>query len=249
MGSLGNLSGLFLLVDLLDDTDGNSLFHISDGESSEGWELVELFNSHWLLWDESHNAGVTGLDELWFWLVDLSSSSVDLSFQFFEFAGDVSSVAIQHWGVTLLDLSWMVEDDDLGQEVVGVLGWVVLGVRGNISSLQVLDGQVLDVESNIVSWFGFWEGFVMHFDGFALSGDVHWAEGDDHTWLQHTGFNSSDWDCSDTSDLVDVLQWESQWLVLGSLGWVQLVQGFHHGWASVPLHVLGLVEHVVSVPA
>jgi len=40
----------------------------------------------------------------------------------------MGSVAIEDWGVSLLDLSWVVEYDDLSEEVGGVLGWIVLGV-------------------------------------------------------------------------------------------------------------------------
>lgn len=58
----------------------------------------------------------------------------------------------------------------------------------------------------------------MHFDGFALSGDVHGSEGEDHARLEDTSLDSADGDSTDTTDLVDVLEWESQGLVLGSLG-------------------------------
>jgi hypothetical protein len=40
----------------------------------------------------------------------------------------MSSVAIENWGISLLDLTWMVQDDDLSEEVGGVLCWVILGV-------------------------------------------------------------------------------------------------------------------------
>ena len=126
MGGLGDGSLLFLLDDFLDDTDGNGLLHVSDGESSEWWVLVEGFNAHWLLWDHSDEGGFTGLDELWLFFDDLSGSSVDLGFDFVEFAGDMSGVAIENWSVTLLDLTGMVKNDDLSEEVGGILGWIVL---------------------------------------------------------------------------------------------------------------------------
>jgi len=59
----------------------------------------------------------------------------------------------------------------------------------------------------------------MHFDRFAFSGDVKGSKGDDHTWLEETGLNSADWDSSNTSNLVDVLEWESEGFILGSFGW------------------------------
>jgi len=59
LSGFGGLSNVFLLDDFLDDTDGNGLFHVSDGESSEGWVLIEGFNAHWFLWDESDHGGIS----------------------------------------------------------------------------------------------------------------------------------------------------------------------------------------------
>jgi len=117
----------------------------------------------------------------------------------------MGGVAIENWSVSLLDLTGVVQDDDLSKEGSGILSWVVLGVWGNISSSEILDWEILNVESNIISWLGFFEGFVMHFDWFAFSGDVKGSEGDDHTWFQETSFDSTDWDSSNTTDFVDVL--------------------------------------------
>ena len=68
-----------------------------------------------------------------------------------ELAGNVGGVAIEDGGVAVFDLSGMVHDDDLGDERFDFFGRIVLGVTTNISSLDVLDGETLDVESNVVS--------------------------------------------------------------------------------------------------
>jgi hypothetical protein len=52
--------------DLLDDTDGNSLSHITDSETSKWWVFGEGFNAQWLGWDELDDGSITGLDVLWF---------------------------------------------------------------------------------------------------------------------------------------------------------------------------------------
>ena len=124
----------------------------------------------------------------------------------------MGGMAIKNWAVSLGDLTWVVHDNDLGNEGSGLLGWVVLGVRGDESSLELLDGNVLDVESDIVTWAGLWEGLVVHLDGFDLSGHVGWSESDDHTGLDLASLDTTDWDCSDTTDLVDILEWETKWL-------------------------------------
>jgi len=90
---------------------------------------------------------------------------------------------------------------------------------------------------------------VVHFDGLNISDDVDWGESDAHVWLKDSGFDSSDWDRSDSSDLVDILQRESQWLFCWSLGWVDGVQGLDEGWSLVPGEVGGFLQHVVSVPS
>ena len=93
----------------------------------------------------------------------------------------MSSVAIQDWRVSVADLSGVVKDNDLGGEVLGSAGGLVLGVGGDVSSLDVLDGDVLDVEANVVSGHGLGQRLVVHLDGLDLSGQLVRSEGDDHT--------------------------------------------------------------------
>jgi len=155
-------------------------------------------------------------------------------------------MAIEDWCISLLDLTGVVQDDDLSQEVGSIFGWVVLWVWSDISSSEIFDWEVLHVESNIVTWLGFFKGFVMHFDWFAFSGDVEGGEGDDHTWFEETCLNSSDWDSSNTTDLVDVLQGESEWFILGSLWGFNGVECFDEARSIVPFHVLRFLDHVVS---
>jgi hypothetical protein len=51
----------------------------------------------------------------------------------------VASVAIQDRAVTALDLSGVVQDDDLSLEVRDFSSWIILGIRANISSSDILD--------------------------------------------------------------------------------------------------------------
>jgi hypothetical protein len=120
------LLGKILLVNDLDDTDSHGLFHVSDGESAEGWVFGEHFHAHGLLGDQLDHGGITTLDEFGFLLNDFASSSVVLGLDFGKFAGNVGGVAIQHWGVTVGDLSRVVDNDDLGDEEVSFTSGVVL---------------------------------------------------------------------------------------------------------------------------
>ena len=48
----------------------------------------------------------------------------------------MGSVAIQDWTVSVVDLSWMVHDDNLSLELFDLLGWAISSVGGNITSLD-----------------------------------------------------------------------------------------------------------------
>ena len=90
-------------------------------------------------------------------------------------------MAIQNRGVSVADLSGVVKDNDLSGEVLGADGGLVLGVGGDVSTLDVLDGDVLDVEANVVSGDSLGERLVVHFNGLDLSGQLVGSKGDDHT--------------------------------------------------------------------
>lgn len=82
----------------------------------------------------------------------------------------------------------------------GLLGRIILGVRTNRSTTDILHRHVLDVETNVVSRHGLRKGLMVHFDGLHLSGDILWGEGNNHTGLENTGLDTSDRDSSDTSN-------------------------------------------------
>ena len=136
----------------------------------------------------------------------LTCTTIDLLLDLIELASNVSSVAIQDWRVSVGDLSRVVKDNDLGGEVSTASGGLVLGVRGDVSTLDVLDRDVLDIEANVVSGDSLWERLVVHLHGLDLSGQHVGGEGDDHSWLDDTSLNSAHGHCSNTSDFVDILE-------------------------------------------
>ena len=118
----------------------------------------------------------------------------------------MSGVTIKDGAVAIRDLSRVVEDNDLGGEVRHTGGGLVLGVGGDISSLDVLDGDVLDVEANVVSGDSLGEGLVVHLHGLDLSGQHVGGEGDDHAGLDDTSLNSANGHCSNSSNFVHILE-------------------------------------------
>ena len=76
-------------------------------------------------------------------------------------------------------------------EVLALLGRVVLGVRGDVATTDFLDGDVLDVEADIVAGQGLGKRLVVHLHRFDLGGDVCRGECHDHTRLDDTSFNTT----------------------------------------------------------
>ena len=116
-----------------------------------------------------------------------TSTTINLLQDLRELASNMGGVAIEDWGVTSTDLARVVEDNDLGVEGVGTLGRIVLGVTSDVATTDFLDGDVLDVEANVVTRDTLGELLVVHLDGLDFSGDTSRGEGDDHTSLDARG--------------------------------------------------------------
>lgn len=63
MGGLGDLASLLTLLNALDDTDGDSLTHVTDGETTKGWVVGKSLDAHRLRWNHLDDSGITRLDE------------------------------------------------------------------------------------------------------------------------------------------------------------------------------------------
>lgn len=194
------------------------MLHVSDGKSSERRIDGEDFATHGLGGNHVDHAGVSTLDRLGELTFDLTGSLVNTGDDFLELASNVGGVAVQHRAVSVLDLSGVIHDNHLGQEAGDFRGGVVLGVRGDVSSLDVLDRETLDVESDVVTGDGLFQLFVVHFHGLNIGLESNGGEGDVHVGLEDTGFHTADGDSTDTTDLINILQGETEGLVKGSLG-------------------------------
>merc|ERR1712047_142616 len=210
--------------------------------------------------EQLHDGSVSGLDELGRILGGLAGTPVNLLKDLGELASNVGSVAVEHWGVAVGHLAGVVQHDDLGGEVGDASGRLVLGVGGDVASLDVLDRHVLDVEANVVAGDSLGQGLVVHLDGLDLSGEVDRGEGDDHARLDHSGLHTTDGHCANASNFVDILKGQPEGLVGGPAGGndgvESLKEGHAVGLAFLPLNVPALVpghvgrglDHVVAVP-
>lgn len=165
--SLGDLTGFAVgLFNRLDHTNSDGLSHVTDGKSTKGRVVGEGFNTEGLGRHHLDKGGVTGLDDL-HWrrhhqyitprkrryttrltfgstFDGFTSSTIDLFLEGVKLASNVGSVTIKHRCVTGTNLSRVVEDDDLGDEGSGFFGRIVLGVTANVTTTDILDGDVLN---------------------------------------------------------------------------------------------------------
>ena len=192
---LGDLAAGFLgLGHALDDTNSDGLdkvsisklikeeewpylSHVTHGKTSQRWVVGERLNTHWLRGNHLDNGSITRLDEFWSVFNGFTGTTIDLLQELREFAGNVGSMAIEHWRVPGTNLAGVVENNDLGSEGVGTLGRIVLRVTSNVTTTNLLDGNVLDVETNVVSWETLGKLLVMHLDGLDFSGHICGSEG------------------------------------------------------------------------
>jgi len=235
------------------------LSHVTDSETTERRVVSESLNTHGLGGNHLDDGSITRLDELGAVLNGLASTTVNLLQELRELASNVSSVAVENWGVTGTDLTRVVEDNDLSVEGVASLGRVVLGVTADVTTANFLDRDVLDVEADVVTWDTFDELFVVHLDGLDFSGDTSGGEGDDHTGLDDTGLNTTDGHRPNTTNLVDILKRKTEGLVSWARRGVDGINGLKEGLASglaslglllpalVPWAVAGDIDHVVTV--
>merc|ERR1719449_477232 len=240
---------------------GHGLSHVPDSKSSEGSKLAEWLYTHRLRRHQLDNGSVSRLDELWIVFRRFTSPPVHLLLDLCEFTSNVGRVAVEHWAVAIGHLARVVEDNDLSGEVCDTTGGLVLGIRGYVSSLDVLDRDILHVESNVVSRDGLWEGLVVHLHGLDLCGQLRGGEGYHDTRLYHSSLHSTNRHCTNTSNFVDVLKRKPERLVSRPSRRDNGVQSLEESSAAslsllpldspalVPTHLLRGGEHVVPVPS
>nr|GMD73532.1 translation elongation factor 1-alpha [Ipomoea batatas] len=204
-------------------------------KTTKWWVLREGFNNHGLGGNHLHHASITILQELGLLLQLLTRPSINLGQKFSKLDCNVGSVAVQHGSISITDLSRVVHDDDLRGEVSSSFGWVILGVRGNITTLQILHSNILNVEPNIVTGKCLLKGFVVHFNRLNFSGKTRRSKCHNHTRLQDTSLHTTHRDGTNTTNLVHILKWKSEGLVRWPLGLVDHVECLKEGWSLVPV--------------
>jgi len=240
---------ILLLDDGFNNTYSNSLSHITNSKTSKRSIFREGLNNHGLGGLKGYHACITVLNELRVGFHGLTGTAIHLLVNVLELGGDVGGVAIENWAVTVLDLTRVRHDDNLGGEGFNTLGWIISVVRAYKSSLDVLYGNVLTVETNVVSGNSLGKRFMMHLYRLNLSGKTRRGEAYNHSGLKYTGLNTSYRHSTDTTNLVYILKRKTKRLVSRSLGRVDGVKSLKKDRTLVPGHVGGSVDHVITNPS
>ena len=114
-------------------------------------------------------------------------------------------MAIEDGSVSSADLTGVVQDNDLSVEGVTGGSGVVLGVGSDVTTANLLDGNVLDVETDVVTGVTGLELLVVHLNGLDFSGDVGGGEGDDHAGGNDTSLDTTDGNCANLGLLLPTL--------------------------------------------
>jgi hypothetical protein len=134
-------------------------------------------------------------------------SNLPLDFSHFE--GRTSSTNESDRGVSRLQFSRVVEDLDLSSELSSSSNGIVSLKDHDVSDARhVFLNETLDVETNVVTSSGGWDGLVVHFYSEDLSGarsgwGVGWDENDFSSRGNNSLFNTSSDDISYSLNLVD----------------------------------------------
>ena len=94
----------------------NQLLLALNWQLTKWWVLREALDAHWLGWSEDNHGSITRFDELGVVFKFLTRTTINLLLKFRELAGNVSCVAIEDRCVSSVDLSRVVQDDDLKVE-------------------------------------------------------------------------------------------------------------------------------------
>src|SRR5437870_11362500 len=142
----------------------------------------------------------------------------------------------------------MVNDDDLADERLCDGGWVVR-VAHDLASPNVILCNTTDVEPNVVSGFSFGHSNMVCLDRLALADFARRHEDHFVSVLQYARLDASDGNSPDSGNGVNVLDWNSQWLVERLGRWNDSVQRIKYAGTLVPWSIGTLLCKVISQPS
>src|SRR6266550_4112029 len=138
----------------------------------------------------------------------------------------------------------MVNDDDLADERFCNRRWVV-GVAHDLASTNLILCNTTDVEPNVVSGFSFSHSNMVRLDRLALADFARRHEDHFVPVLQYACLDPSHRDSPDSGNGVNVLDWNSQWLVERLGRWNDSIQRIKYAGTLVPWSIGALLGEVI----
>ena len=88
---------------------------------------------------------------------------------------------------------------------------------------------------------------MVHFNRLDFSRNIDRSEGNSHTRLKNTSFNTTNRDSTNTTNLVDILKRKTEWLINRSLRRMNSIKSFNQNRSLVPRHVSRTFKHVITI--
>lgn len=149
-------TALILVFDhFLDDSNSDCVLVVTNGKPTKWWEIAEALDSQRFGRNHSNQSTISLLQCHWVLLENFAGSSVLSVEELSKLAGGVRGVTIDDWGVAEGDVAWMVHDNHLCDEGLNLLRGLILGIRGNVATMNVVNMQASDIESHVVTGLGF----------------------------------------------------------------------------------------------
>uniref|UniRef100_A0A672HEU3 Uncharacterized protein n=1 Tax=Salarias fasciatus TaxID=181472 RepID=A0A672HEU3_SALFA len=186
-----------LLIETLHKNNNDDKSLINTLSHTERRIFREALNTNRFSRHHGDNGSISRLQSFGVVLNLFARTAVNLLLELVELAGDVSSVTVQHRGITLADLPGVVQND-LSSEIFCCHRWVILTVTSHVSTTDFLDGHVFNVEADVITGQSLGQRLVVHLHRLHLSGQVGRSEGDNHTRLDDAGLNTANRYGSDT---------------------------------------------------
>lgn len=160
---------------LFDNSDSDCVFHVSYSKAAQ-WRIIsKFFTAKWLHWFHKDQSGVTVLDWVRIFFFDSSSSSINFGSYLFEFASNMGSMAVYYWSISVFDWTWVIDNNDLSNELFNLFRWVILSISCNKSSFDLISLQ-FDIKSNVFSRISKFYLFMMHLNWFNFSLKISWSK-------------------------------------------------------------------------
>ena len=210
-----SLRSILLLGGFQNSTKHNEGVGVHSSHSAQRLAHIVGIHAKWHLWLEDDFSFVTGFNEFWFFNLDVAGALSPLPQDLHQLARGFSGSDVDGWSESSLSvgacgfqLSRVVLDENGGSEGVSGFWWIVVTISSldghNVSNLgHVFLWKSLNVDTNVVSWSGFVNGLVVHFDGKALSRNTGWGEDDVGARLEGSLFDTAGDDITNTLNLVN----------------------------------------------